>query len=277
MFQRYDNMSSTIESKPTLDIQRQSMQALCLWGVFILLAVILNGTIQFILGFDLRSWTNSPLKDVAFNLIIYGGLFLVAPLVLSKGWATVRQPTFFLPLIVALLAMSLRTFFRPIAGLVVIAILFLHWRFDLSKLGIQSRGWKGDVIAVLLFGLIYLAPNLLQSNLIPSVPGNAFLASLDRLFLNPASTTENLFYFGFLTERLSQKTGGLMTPFIIAAMYTAHEMSNPEYWYEGLNFLLVFVGVALTAGIYVWRRSTIVIWLGDGVGRFVSRLFTGAG
>ena len=270
-------MSSAIENKPTIDILRQSKQALYLWGVFIILAVIINGTIPFILGFDLHSWTYSLLKDVAFNLIIYGGLFLVVPLVLSKGWVTVRQPAFFLPLILALLAMALRTFFRPTAALAVIAIIFLHWRFDLSKLGIQSCGWKGDIIAIFLFGLIYLAPILLQSNLIPSAPGNAFLTSLDRLFLNPASTTEHLFYFGFLTERLSQKTGRLMTSFMIAAMYTVHEMSNPEYWYEGLNFLLVFVGVALMASIYLWRRSIVVIWLGDGLGRFVSRLFMGAG
>ena len=169
------------------------------------------------------------------------------------------------------------TNFRPTAALAVIILIYLHWRFDLSKLGIQSFGWKGDIIAILLFGLIYLAPSLLKSNPIPSSPGNAFLASLDRLFLNPASTTEYLFYFGFLTERLSHKTGRWMTPFIIAAMYTAHEMSNPEYWYEGLKFPLVFVGVALTASIYLWRRSIVVIWLGDGLGRFVSRLFTGAG
>jgi len=264
-------------NEPTMDIQRQSMQALYLWGVFIVLAVIINGTLPFILGFDLHTWTYSPLKDVVFNLIVYGGLFLVVPLVLTKGWATVRQPAFFLPLIMAVLAMTLRTFFRPTAVLAVILLIYLHWRFDLSRLGIQSFGWKGDIIAILLFGLIYLAPSLLKSNPIPSSPGNAFLASLDRLFLNPASTTEYLFYFGFLTERLSHKTGRWMTPFIIAAMYTAHEMSNPEYWYEGLEFPLVFVGVALTASIYLWRQSIVVIWLGDGLGRFVSRLFTGAG
>jgi len=264
-------------NEPTLDIQRQSRQALYLWGVFIALAVIINGTLPFILGFDLHTWTYSPLKDIAFNLIIYGGLFLVVPLVLTRGWATVRQPAFFLPLIIAVLAMTLRTFFRPTAALAVILLIYLHWRFDLSKLGIQSLGWKGDIIAILLFGLIGLAPSLLKSNPIPSSPGNAFLASLDRLFLNPASTTEYLFYFGFLTERLSHKTGRWMTPFIIAAMYTAHEMSNPEYWYEGLKFPLVFVGVALTASIYLWRQSIVVIWLGDGLGRFVSHLFTGAG
>jgi len=270
-------MSRAVENEPTIDIHRQAMQALYVWGVFIALAILINGTIPFVLGVDLHAWTSSPLKDVAFNLIIYGGLFLVVPLTLTKGWATVRRPAFFLPVIVAVLAMTLRTFFRPTAALAVIVLIYLHWRFDLTKLGIQSRGWKSDIIAILLFGLIYLAPSLLQSNPNPSAPGNAFLAGLDRLFLNPASTVEYLFYFGFLAERLSHKTGRWMTPLIIAAMYTAHEMSNPEYWYEGVKFPLIFVGIALTASIYLWRRSIVVIWLGDGLGRFVSRLFTGAG
>jgi hypothetical protein len=270
-------MNSVIESEPKLDIQKQFRQALYLWGVFIILAIIINGTIPFILGFDLRTWTYSPLKDVAFNLIIYSGLFLVVPVILTKGWATVRRPAFLLPLIIAVLAMTLRTFFRPTAALAVVILIYLHWRFDLSRLGFRSYGWKSDIIAILLFGLIYLAPSLLRTNLIPSTPGSAFLASLDRLFLNPASTTENLFYFGFLTERLYHKTGKWMTPLMISTMYMAHEMTNPEYWYEGLQFLLVYVGVALTASMYLWRRSIVVIWLGDGLGRFVSRLFMGAG
>src|SRR4030065_979754 len=185
-------MSNAIENEPTTDIQRQLMQALFVWGVFIALAVIINGTIPFILGFDLHTWTYSPLKDVMFNLIIYGGLFLVVPLVLTKGWATVRRPAFFLPLIIAVLAMTLRTFFRPTAALAVIILIYLHSHFDLSKLGIKSCGWKGDIIATLLFGLIYLTPSLFQSNPIPPSLGNAFLAGLDRLFLNPASTTEYL-------------------------------------------------------------------------------------
>ncbi|HSF80650.1 MAG TPA: hypothetical protein VLA49_05430 [Anaerolineales bacterium] len=50
-------------------------------------------------------------------------------------------------------------------------------------------------------------------------------------------------------------------------------MTNLEYWYEGLFFPLIFVGVTLFALIYLWRRSVIVIWLGDGLGRFLSALF----
>ena len=52
-----------------------------------------------------------------------------------------------------------------------------------------------------------------------------------------------------------------------------HEMTNPEYWYEGMRFFPVWVGVAIVAFVYLWRRSVVVIWLGDGLGRLLSRLF----
>jgi hypothetical protein len=55
-------------------------------------------------------------------------------------------------------------------------------------------------------------------------------------------------------------------------MYTAHEMINPEYWYEGMSFGFVFVGVALVTALYLWRRSVVVIWLGDGLRRFLTAL-----
>lgn len=259
------------------DVEAQYKQALYAWGVFFVLIVLINGTIPFIMGVDLHAWTSSPLKDMTINLLVYAVLFLIVPLILSKGWDIVRRPAFLFPLLVAVLAMTLRTFIRPTAALAVFILIFLHWRFDLSELGFRSLGWKSDILAISLFGVIYLAPSLLQAPLTPTASGNAILAGLDRLFFNPASTTENLFYYGFLAERLSHKTGRWMTPLIIATMYTAHEMSNPEYWYEGLQFPLVFIGVALTTSIYLWRRSIVVIWLGDGLGRFVSRLFTVAG
>lgn len=270
-------MNRAVESNSQLDTEEQFKEALYVWGIFIILAILINGTIPFVLEVDLHTWTNSSLKSAVFNFLIYGGLFLVVPLGLTKGWATIRRPEFLLPLSIAVLAITLRAFFRPTAALAVIIIIYLHWHFDLSQLGIRSFGWKGDIIAILLFGLLYLAPSLMKSNLIPSSFGNALLASLDRMFLNPASTTEYLFYFAFLTERLSHKTGRWMTPWIVAAMYTTHEMSNPEYWYEGMNFAMVFIGVALMTGLYLWRRSIVVSWLGDGLGRFVSHLFISAG
>ena len=105
------------------------------------------------------------------------------------------------------------------------------------------------------------------------LPAAGLQAAFNRLFANPASTVENLFYFGFLTEQLSRRTGGWLTPPLVGLMYTAHEMSNPEYWYGGANFVLIFVGVTIWAAIYLWRRSAVVIWLGDGLYRLVGSLF----
>lgn len=97
-------------------------------------------------------------------------------------------------------------------------------------------------------------------------------AAIYRWFANPASTVENLFYFGFITERFSYRLGRWKTPVLIGALYTLHEMSNPEYWYEGLSFSIVFIGVTLTAAIYLWRNSFIVTWVGDGLGRLLARI-----
>jgi hypothetical protein len=57
----------------------------------------------------------------------------------------------------------------------------------------STRGWRGDIVAILLMGVLSLVPVLLPGPH-PFTPGNATLAALDRLFANPASTVENLFY-----------------------------------------------------------------------------------
>jgi hypothetical protein len=222
-----------------------------------------------IVGTDLREWTYSPVKEVLFNVVIYGGLFLAGPLLLVKGWASLRQPSVLLLLMVVFLALGLRAAFRPAAALVVILLMYLHWRFDLTELGFRSAGWKGDGLAIVLLGLIYLAPTLFRDQHALSPGGSGVSAMLDRLFFNPASTTEYLFYLGFLAERLLPKTGRWGTPLLVAAMYIAHELSDPEYWYEGMRFALVYGGVALITGIYLWRRNLVVIWLGDGLGRLL--------
>jgi hypothetical protein len=244
--------------------------ALIVWGVFILLNIFLNGTIPFLMGRDLHAWTASPTKDALFGLIQYGVMFLVVPLILAKGWDAVLQPAFLLPLALAVLAFTLRPYLWPVSVIAVPFLLWLHLRYGLTDLGFRSRGWKGDVLVALLVGFLYASP-LITTASSPSFDfGGAIAAWVDRSFANPASTVENLFYFGFLTERLSSKTGRWFTPFLIGAMYAAHEMTNPEYWYEGVNFVLIFIGVTLSA---LLRRSVIVIWLGDGLGRFLSSLF----
>ncbi len=251
---------------------QRSKQAFYLWVIFFLLVVTINGTIPFTLGADLHAWTQSTVKSVLFAFVFYSVLFLAVPLILIKGWQTVRQPGFLYPLGLAMLAITFWSLFRGVAVIAIIMLAYLHWRFDLSAYGIKSRGWKGDVLAVILMGVLGFVPLLMQTMHQPGSFGTALATALDRLFANPASSIENLFYFGFLTESLSHRTGRWLTPPLIGLMYTAHEMTNPEYWYGGMNFVLIFVGVTIWSTIYLWRRSAIVIWLGDGLYRFVGAL-----
>jgi len=88
--------------QPSTDETTRLKQALGLWGLYFLVTLLINGSPLFLLGYDLRGWSYSPLKDLLVNLFIYGGLFLVAPLILTKGWQTVRQPGFLLPLLAKL-------------------------------------------------------------------------------------------------------------------------------------------------------------------------------
>jgi hypothetical protein len=254
-------------------LTRASRQAVLLWVVFIICVVVLNGTIPFALGVDLRAWTTSPVKSILFAFVFYALFFLAVPLVLVKGWKAVRQPGFIIPLCLAVLALTLWHAIRGIAVVSLVVLTYLHWRYDLSDYGIRSRGWKGDLAAVLLIGLLGLFPLLLRPSALSFSFGPALLTALDRLFANPASTVENFFYFGFLTERLSYQTGRWLTPLLIGLMYTAHEMSNPEYWYGGMSFVMIFVGVAIWSAVYLWRRGAVAIWLGDGLYRFVGALF----
>jgi hypothetical protein len=204
---------------------------------------------------------------------VYGMLFMVFPLILIKGQETVRQRSFLLPLSLAVMAVTLSLVLRGINAITVIVLAYLHWRFDLSEYGIRWRGWRGDILAIVIIGALGLVPVLMRSTPPSFSLWEGLLAAIDRLFGNAGSSVENLFYFGFLTERLSRKTGSWLTPLLVGLMYTAHEMTNPEYWYEQASFAMIFAGITIVAAIYMWRRSAVVIWLGDGLIRFVGRLF----
>lgn len=247
-------------------------QALIVWGIFFLLNILLNGTIPFVLGADLHAWKASLPHAILFGFVQYAIMFTVIPLILIKGWGTIRQPAFLIPLCIAVAAITFSLVYRGVMAIAVLVLAYLHWRFDLSEYGIRSRGWKGDLAAILMVGFLYAASSLVRLTSPSFDLARASMAGLDRLFANPASSVENLFYFGFVAERLSHATGRWLTPFLIGGMYAAHEMSNPEYWYGGMNFLLVFVGATLYTFIYLWRRGVIVIWLGDGLGRFLGKL-----
>jgi hypothetical protein len=247
--------------------------AVALWLVFITVNIIINGTVPFMLGADMRAWTTSTAKSLLYPLLLYGGIFLVVPLLLVKGSGTIKKPTFLIPLIVALVSIELWHVLRGIGTLVIAVLAYLHVRFDLSELGFRSRGWKGDVLAIIIPAALSLLPLLFRGSPLTFTPGKALLGGIDRLFFNPASSVENLFYFGFMTDRLSYKTGRVGTPLLIATMYTVHEMTNPEYWYSGMSFAFVFVGILIFASLYLWRRSAIVIWVADGLRWIVSLLF----
>ncbi len=261
---------SSLLSVQTED-DRRAMQGLLVWGVFFVLLVAINGTIPFLLGADLHAWTGSLVKALLIDIVIYAGLFLIVPMVLTKGWETVRQPAFLIPLLIGVLGVALHHFIHYSPLLVIPVVAYLHGRYDLSGLGLRSSGWKGDLAAILIMGGLSLLLLFFPGQHL-FTPGKAFAAFLERLLANPASTVENLFYFGLLTQRLIPRIGPWLTPLIIAGMYTLHEMSNPEYWYGQSSFVFIFVAIGVAAAIYVWRRSLVVNWLGDLLSRFVTQL-----
>lgn len=254
-------------------VPTSARHALSLWVVFFCLAVVLNWAGPLLAGIDLHAWTYSKWKGVLVDSLIYGCVFMAGPVLLVKGGSAARQPSVYIPLLVAIAALAARPFARPTAAIALLALVYLHVRHDLSALGLASPWSRRGVAAIFILGLLPLALRGISPEPWGWHPGVALVAALDRLLLNPASTNENLFYFGLLTERLGSWAGRWKTPLLIGALYTAHEMSNPEYWYEGVNFLLVFVGVAVSAAAYLWCRSAVAIWLSSGVARFVTRLW----
>ena len=94
-----------------VDRSRQFRQAVLVWLIFFLLLVLFNGAIPFAFGVDVRGWTASPVKSFLFGLVFYAGMFLAVPLILIKGWDTVRQPAFLVPLCIAMLGIAFWHFF----------------------------------------------------------------------------------------------------------------------------------------------------------------------
>lgn len=256
----------------SFETEHRARQALLIWIVFIIIMVIMNGTIPFALGIDMRDWSNSDTKLFLISLIVCGGVFLVIPLIIVKGWKTVRQPDFLIPLIIAVLATSSWFYYQGIGVVAIFVLVYLHRKFNLSELGIRTIGWKGDLFAIILSGSLRLTLLFFQRPVLLYSPVKAIFSALWQMMVDPALSMENLFYFGLLTERISYDAGKWLTPILIGLMYTTHEMTNPGYWYGGMDFLRVFIIITFFAFLYVWRRSLIMIWLSDGLVRFISRL-----
>ncbi len=256
------------------EVKREDWRrAIKVWLLFFVILVMINGTVPFILGYDMHSWISSPTKLLLGNFVIYGGLFLVLPLLLIKGQNVVRKPSFLIPLAIAVVGVGVWNYVPYSASLAIVAVIYLHRRFDLSGYGFKSKGWKGDVVAILLYGSVQVLTVFFKPGPLSVSLANGVAIGVFRLFANPASTVETFFYFGFVTERLSRKTGTVLTPPLVGAMYTAHEMSNPEYWYGGTLFGVVFVGVTIATAFYLWRRNVVPMWLGDGLGKLLAGIF----
>jgi hypothetical protein len=251
---------------------KKARQALIIWAFFFAATVFLNLLIPLALGLNLHDWTYSNTKGILLFSIDYAGFFLILPLLLTKGWSTFKKPSFILPVAAAAVSVVLWYPVHYIATIAVIVYIYLHWKFDLSELGFRSRGWKGDAAAIALVGSLGLLQTLASSSILEITVLPAIFATAFRMFGNPASTVENLFYFGFLTDRIGKRLNRYAVPLLIGSLYTLHEMTNPEYWYEGLPFTFVFIGVTLVAAVYLWRKSIVVIWLSDGLQWFLSRL-----
>lgn len=244
-----------------------------MWAAFLVIFALINGTIPFLLGVDLRWWSTSVPKRQLIATLIYGVMFLVVPIALVVDRKALRDPDLWLALAFALTALALWPAARAAGVVVLVVIVCLHARYDLSGLGLRSRGWRRDLAAIGVLAAVSLVLTALQNGTDDPSAGAAVTAALDRMLFNPASTVENLFYFGFLTERLSRWLGVWVTPLAVGSLYMFHEMTNPEYWYVGLQFELTFLGAIALAGLYLVRRNVIAVWLADGACRFASRLF----
>ncbi len=251
---------------------KRARQALIVWLLFFVAILTINLLIPLALGLNLHDWTYSSVKGPLLFAVVYAGFFIVVPLTLTKGWSLVKKPAFFVPMLAAMVSVIVWYQVPYIATTAIAVFVYLHWRFDLSGLGFKSKGWKGDVLAIALVAVLVLLQVFSSLNLGPITVLPAFFAATFRMFGNPASTVENLFYYGFLTERLGNKWNRYLVPFVIGAMYTAHEITNPEYWYESTSFVFIFIGVALFSAIYLWRRNIAVTWLSDGLRWFLTNL-----
>ncbi len=264
---------TTAERSLAEEGSRRARQAAIVWILFFIATVSINVLIPIAFGMNLHSWTYSNAKGFLFFSVNYAGFFLIVPLILTKGWRTVRKPSFIIPLALAAVSVVLWYQIHYIAIIAILVYVYLHRRFDLAELGFKTKGLRSDLLAIILVGGLGLlqafgTSGTIRISVIPAIYATAF-----RMFGNPASTVENIFYFGFLTERIGRKVNHYILPFLIGAMYTAHEISNPEYWYEGYSFAAIFIGVTFMAAVYLWRRSVVVVWLGDGFHWLTSRLF----
>lgn len=256
-------------SSGTPRASRSALEALGVWMLFLLACVLINASIPFALGADVSAWTGSWQKSILFGAVIYGLLFLVVPVLLVKGQAMARHPVALALMLLMLLSAALWSVVPFAAFGILLGLGLMHRKYGLAELGVRFSLDRSDLLALLFIALLYSVPQLasLARGRLDLV--GALAAGLKRLLANPATTAEYLFYFGFLATRLEPRLGRWVTPALIGLLYAVHEMTNPEYWAEGMQFALVGIGVAAACSIYLWRRNLLPIWLGDGLSRLL--------
>ncbi len=251
----------------------ESKFVLIMWFIFIILLVIMNKTIYFIFGIDVKDWTNSKIKSLLINVIIYGFVFFIIPILYVKkndikgNWILISC------LLCGLLGLFLSTYSKWFNLLLFISVFILLLRGDLYNLGFEKIKIWEYIIMSIIYILLYSIPSLFSWGNSNNNLNNTIISVIDRMFLNPASTVEYIFYYGFLGKRLILILGKILTPIILGLMYVLHEMSNPEYWYENVNFLFIFIGVSIVSVLFFWKKNLIPVWIGDGIGRFIIRIF----
>lgn len=243
-----------------------------IWFVFIFLAIIFNRTIQFIFGFDVKNWTYSTLKSLLFNIFIYGIVFYIIPIFYTNRKNLKWNWLIYICSFLSILGLGLSIYSRWFNILLYISVVILIIKGYLTNLGFERIKFWEFILLTIFYGILYLIPVLVTRSNQNLTINDAISSLIDRMFLNPASTVEFIFYFGFIGKRLSLMLGKIITPIALGLMYTIHEISNPEYWFENINFIFIPFGIAIFSYIFLWKKNLIPIWIADGIGRFIAKV-----
>jgi uncharacterized protein len=163
-----------------------------------------------------------------------------------------------------------------LSGLLIGYIVLVERR-PLSSVNLRRPTWKSFAFGTATAVLMVAGIALLYAAVLPVLGPSASAGRLDTIKALPAwfrvmlilraAAFEELFYRGFVIERLTDLTGLRWLAAVISV--TAFTLAHLEYW--GWAHLLIagFAGCLLT-GLYIWRRdlacNMIAHLLTDGIG-----------
>jgi hypothetical protein len=87
--------------------EKRASQTIIVWILFFAATVPINLLMPVILGINMHDWTYSNAKGLVLFSINYAGFFLILPLILTKGWNTVKKPSFLIPMVAAAVSVVL--------------------------------------------------------------------------------------------------------------------------------------------------------------------------